>query len=94
MVSEAHDLILVILSLEEVVASAVVETLFIGAHIAGEHRCCFTHHEFLLGLKGDVAEKDSDIFSLQDAVIVEVVPGKRQTKVGQYNHTQKNTLQS
>ena len=71
MVSEAHDFILVSPALEEAEPRVVVQAFF-GAQVLTDAR--LAGPQVLLSLERNVTEKYSDIFSLQDAVIVEVVP--------------------
>ena len=71
MVSEAHYLVLVVLPCEETLPRGIVHALLDPALHAHDG---LGATQVLIRLEGHVAEQDSDVLSLQNAVIVKVIP--------------------
>ena len=74
MICEAYYLVLIVLSCEETLFGAIIETLSIGggSHLWAHKRPCRWEIFFLF--KGHIAQKDTDVFSFDIAIIVKVVP--------------------
>ena len=71
MISEAYNLILVILSCEETLPRCIIHA-FLDPALHAHDRLGAA--QVLVCLKGHVAEQDSDVLTLQNAVIVKVIP--------------------
>jgi len=74
-VCKAHNFILIVLSLEEALLRAVVQAFSHAPHRFAQHG--LGSSQVFICFKGNIAEKDADIFALQNAIAVEIVPKKK-----------------
>ena len=71
-ICEAHDLILIIFSGEKTLLRAVVLAFFVGAKLRAHEGSRGGEIFFLF--EWDVTEKDTNIFALNEAIIIKIVP--------------------
>ena len=72
MISEANNLILIVSPLEKAVPGAIIKAFPCADRLTSH---LSTLSDFFISLKWYITEKHSDVFPLQQSIIVEVVPG-------------------